>query len=91
MRKLNTSWEEESHVEPLRNFTSVELFAGGGGLALGMHLAGFDHILLNEFDKDACATLNDNMPGWNVIHGDIHEVDFTPYRDKVDFLSGGFP
>lgn len=88
---LKTPWNEESLTEPIRKYTSVELFAGGGGLALGMHLAGFSHILLNEFDKDACSTLKNNMPEWNVIHSDIHEVDFTPYRDKVDFLSGGFP
>lgn len=88
---LNSCWDEEVHATPLRAFTSVELFAGGGGLALGMHNAGFKHLLLNEYDKDACATLMHNMPGWNVVRGDIHDVDFTPYRDKADFLSGGFP
>lgn len=88
---LNTSWDEEYVVKPLKTYTSIELFAGGGGLALGMHKAGFKHLLLNEYDKDACATLRHNMPEWNVIQGDIHDIDFTPYKDKVDFLSGGFP
>lgn len=88
---LNNTWTEESVVVPRRTFTSVELFAGGGGLALGMHKAGFKHLLLNEYDKDACATLKKNMPHWNVVHGDIHGVDFTPYYGKVDFLTGGFP
>ncbi|MCM1292171.1 MAG: DNA (cytosine-5-)-methyltransferase [Bacteroides sp.] len=88
---LNTSWEEESQVVPKRMLTSIELFAGAGGLALGMHLAGFKHVLLNEFDKAACETLTQNMPDWNVVQGDIHDIDFTPYRNKVDFLSGGFP
>jgi len=88
---LNSSWSEESKVEPQRTFTSIELFAGGGGLALGMHKAGFKHLLLNEFNKDACATLKKNMPNWNVVQGDIHDVDFTPYYGKVDFISGGFP
>lgn len=88
---LNNFWDEENKVEPKRIFTSIELFAGGGGLALGMHKAGFKHVLLNEFDKDACATLQKNMPDWNVVQGDIHDVDFTPYSGKVDFLSGGFP
>ncbi|MCM1452206.1 MAG: DNA (cytosine-5-)-methyltransferase [Clostridium sp.] len=88
---LASSWDEETGVIPRRAFTSVELFAGGGGLALGMHLAGFKHLLLNEFDKDACATLKNNMPNWNVAEGDIHDFDFTPYEGKVDFLSGGFP
>lgn len=88
---LETNWDEEFQVAPLRDFTSVELFAGAGGLALGMHLAGFRHILLNEMDPMACQTLRRNHPEWNVLEGDIHKVDFTPLRDKVDFLSGGFP
>ncbi len=88
---LNSQWDDEMRVSPRRDFTSLELFAGGGGLALGMHKAGFKHLLLNEFDKDACATLRFNMPHWNVVQGDIHDVDFTPYRGKVDLLTGGFP
>lgn len=88
---LETNWEEEFHVAPLRAYTSVELFAGGGGLALGMHLAGFRHVLLNEMDSTACQTLRSNHPEWNVLQGDIHQIDFTPLKDKVDFLSGGFP
>ncbi|MCQ2297109.1 MAG: DNA (cytosine-5-)-methyltransferase [Bacteroidales bacterium] len=88
---INGKWDEESHVEPLRQYTSVELFAGGGGLALGMSLAGFHHVLLNEFDTSACKTLRSNRPDWNVIEGDVRHIDFTPLRDKVDFLSGGFP
>lgn len=88
---INGKWDEESHVESLRQYTSVELFAGGGGLALGMSLAGFHHVLLNEFDASACKTLRVNRPDWNIIEGDVRHIDFTPLRDKVDFLSGGFP
>ena len=88
---LNTKWDEEFHVAPLRDFTSVELFAGAGGLALGMHLAGFRHVLLNEIDPMACQTLRRNHSEWNVLEGDIHQIDFTPLHGLVDFLSGGFP
>ena len=88
---LETHWEEEFHVVPLRDYTSVELFAGAGGLALGMHMAGFRHVLLNEMDAMACQTLRRNHPEWNVLEGDIHNVDFTPLRGRVDFISGGFP
>ena len=82
---LHSRWDEEWNVNPLREYTSVELFAGGGGLALGFSLAGFSHILLNEFDKSACNTLRMNRPEWNVIEGDVRNVDFTPLRGKVDF------
>lgn len=88
---LNSKWQDESYIRPIKQYTSIELFAGGGGLALGMHKAGFKHLLLNEFNKDACDTLRKNMPDWNVIEGDIHNLDFTPYYGKVDLLTGGFP
>ena len=88
---LHSCWEEELDTRPLRKYTSVELFAGGGGLALGLSLAGFSHVLLNEFDHSACNTLRINNPEWSVVEGDVRKVDFTPLRDKVDFLSGGFP
>lgn len=88
---INSNWESEYNIKPVRDFTSIELFAGGGGLALGMEKAGFKHILLNEFDKSACDTLRKNRPNWNVVEGDIHKVSFKDYEGKVDFLSGGFP
>ena len=40
----------------------LDLFAGAGGLALGLEQAGFAHLLLNDFDKDACNTLKTNRP-----------------------------
>ncbi|RKW08754.1 MAG: DNA (cytosine-5-)-methyltransferase [Capnocytophaga sp.] len=88
---IDNKWDEEYKVKPVRDFTSIELFAGGGGLALGMEKAGFKHVLLNEFDKSACATLRKNRPSWNVVEGDIHDISFKEYEGKVDFLSGGFP
>lgn len=88
---IESNWEEEEQVKPLRDYNSVELFAGGGGLALGMALAGFHHVLLNEFETFACKTLKVNKPEWNVIEGDVRHINFKPLRGKIDFLSGGFP
>ena len=88
---IENKWEKEEHVKPKRVFNSIELFAGGGGLALGMEYAGFNHIMLNEFDAKACRTLRKNRPNWNVVEGDVHDVSFKDYDGKVDFLSGGFP
>jgi DNA (cytosine-5)-methyltransferase 1 len=88
---FNSKWSEEIDVTPNRPFKLVELFAGAGGLAIGMEEAGFDSVLLNEIDKNACATLRKNRPAWNVIEGDISEIDFSQYKDTVDILSGGFP
>jgi len=88
---FNSKWDDEISIKPKRKFKLVELFAGAGGLALGMEKAGFKSVLLNEFDKHACNTLRNNRPKWNVVEGDISDVDFTEYKDKVDILSGGFP
>lgn len=88
---IESNWETEIQTKPLRPYTSIELFAGAGGLALGMEKAGFKHILLNEIDHDACATLQANRPEWNVIEQDVREIGFKQFRGKVDFLSGGFP
>ncbi|PCK05783.1 MAG: DNA (cytosine-5-)-methyltransferase [Alteromonadaceae bacterium] len=88
---FNSNWDKEINVKPKRKYKLIELFAGAGGLALGMEKAGFKSVLLNELDKHACDTLRANRPNWNVIPGDISNVDFTPYKDQIDILSGGFP
>lgn len=58
----------------MKTFKSIELFAGAGGLALGLEQAGFEHIALVEFDKYAVETLKFNRPNWNVIFEDIEQV-----------------
>ncbi len=71
--------------------TAIELFAGAGGLALGLEQAGINTLEHVELDKACCETLKINRPNWNVVCDDIHNVDFTVYRDKVDIVTGGFP
>ncbi|RKR89572.1 DNA (cytosine-5)-methyltransferase 1 [Micromonospora pisi] len=90
---------------PVEVGTSVELFSGGGGLALAMHEAGFRHLLVNEFAKRACETLlgnravvrkgEDHLPeeigdAWPLVEGDVRAVDFT-YLGHVDAVAGGPP
>lgn len=76
----------------------IELFAGAGGLALGLEKAGFEAVGLVEFDKKACETLRLNRPKWNVIEEDIIEVskrdlkkEFNLKLGELDLLSGGYP
>ena len=77
---------------------SVEIFAGGGGLALGVKKAGFSHINLVERDINSSQTLHHNHKNFGFARGghpiynsDIREVSFMEFRDKVDLLSGGPP
>ena len=63
-------------AEPNHDYRVLELFAGAGGLAVGMELAGLKCVALNEIDKFACQTLRKNRPNWNVLEGDIKDFDF---------------
>lgn len=74
-----------------KDVTAIELFAGAGGLALGLEQAGIKTLEYVEFDRDCCETLKKNRPDWNVVCCDIHTVDFTEFRDHVDIVTGGFP
>ena len=71
--------------------TAIELFAGAGGLALGLEQAGICTVEYVEFEKACCETLKTNRPEWNVICDDIHNVDFTEYSGQIDIVTGGFP
>lgn len=70
--------------------TTLELCAGGGGQALGMEKAGFEHLGLIEIDKNACITLRHNRPRWNVIQADLEEFDAREFKG-VDIVCGGLP
>jgi DNA (cytosine-5)-methyltransferase 1 len=75
---------------------SIELFAGGGGLALGLHNAGFSPVAIVERDADSCQTLRDNLQGAmnigvRMFEEDVRKVNFTEWQDKVDLVSGGPP
>lgn len=79
------------------NFSVVELFAGAGGLALGLEKAGFKTQLTLENNKWACETLRINRPNWNVLEADITKIadeGITKYLNcdvDIDLLSGGYP
>ena len=88
---FNSNWHNEINTKPNHQYKMLELFAGGGGLALGMEKAGFESVLLNELDKHACNTLRANRPDWNVVEGDVSNIDFRKFRDQIDVLTGGFP
>jgi DNA (cytosine-5)-methyltransferase 1 len=79
-------------------YTAIELCAGAGGQALGLHRAGFQHHALVEIDRHACQTLRDNNSrhrlAWReIIEGDVR--DFIRERsetfDNIDLIAAGVP
>ena len=78
-------------VLPDNKYQVLELFAGAGGLAIGLEHAGLKCLSLNEVDKWACQTLRSNRPNWNVLEGDIKDFCFEEFKGKADVLTGGFP
>lgn len=70
--------------------TSIEVCAGAGGQALGLEMAGFEHVALVENDARCCETLRLNRPAWNILEEDLNKFDGTPYKG-VDLVAGGVP
>lgn len=77
---------------------SIELFAGAGGLALGMSDAGVRHRAIVEWNRYACETIRENrraghasVEGWpDPIEGDVTRFDYNPY-EGISIISGGPP
>lgn len=89
--KFNKKTNFGNFVKPTGDYSVLELFAGAGGLAIGLEKAGIKCAGLNEMDKWACQTLRENRPNWNILEGDVREYDFSSYKNKVDIVTGGFP
>ena len=69
---------------------TLECFAGIGGMALGLERAGFSHTAFVEQDKFCQAVLRKHWPAVP-IYDDIRSFDGTPFRGRVDLVSGGPP
>lgn len=78
---------------------AIELFAGAGGLGMGVSRAGFHHDAVIEWNHDACDTLRENqrrgiapVADWpEVYEGDVRAFDFRLIKDGLDLVAGGPP
>lgn len=77
---------------------SVELFAGAGGLAIGVSQSGFAPAAVIEWDRYCCDTIRQNqerrlapVDHWPLTEGDVREFDFKSIRGEIDLVSGGPP
>jgi DNA (cytosine-5)-methyltransferase 1 len=81
----------------MNRLASIELFSGAGGLALGLHDAGFHHQALFEWNASAVDTLLYNqrigyasLQHCEIRRADVREVDFTRFKG-IDLVAGGPP
>lgn len=73
-----------------KRITHASLFSGIGGFDLAAEWAGFDNLFNCEIDPFCRLILNYYFPN-AIQYGDIKTTDFTPWRGKIDILTGGFP
>src|SRR4051812_34666100 len=74
---------------------SIELFAGAGGMALGLSKAGFHHEAVVEWDKNACGTIRQNnvlgVTKWPLFETDVRGFEYSRFGEGMDLLAGGPP
>ena len=78
---------------------AIELFAGAGGLAMGVSRAGFAPEAVIEWDRWCCDTIRENrakgvapLENWPTpIESDVRHIDFRDYEGKIDLITGGPP
>jgi len=81
----------------MKKFTSIDLFAGVGGLSLGLKNAGFEIIFANEFDLEAGTSFQQNFPDANVVIDDIRKINLDKLSNQfsvkkdIDLIVGGPP
>lgn len=78
-------------VGSLTRVRALDIFAGAGGLSIGLEEAGFDIVAGAEWDSDACETFAKAHPSADVLEGDVNATTFTRWHDEVDVVVGGPP
>lgn len=94
----NPNWPPEQISGVVRIVRSLELFAGAGGLALGISRAGFSHVGVVEFDHDACTSMTENqrrgtehIRDWPIVERDVRDLRFSSFGEGIELLAGGVP
>ncbi len=88
-RNLNDSTDETA-VVPTKDWKTVDLFAGVGGIRLGFEKAGFSTVFANDFEAKCADTYNKNFDTAKLVVEDITKISTKDIPD-CDFVLGGFP
>ena len=97
-RELLLKWHINRIItKGYKMYNAVDLFAGVGGLSLGLKMAGITSEVAVEFDDTCADALLFNFPNTQVIHEDIKAVSASQIQDmlgegtELDILAGGPP
>ena len=77
--------------EDLSGPIAIDLFAGAGGLTVGMKTAGVRTLYAVELDPCKVATFSGHSPNVTFLGGDIRGVVFSRLRGRVELVYGGPP
>lgn len=89
-RNMNANVAQDAPVIPTKNWRTVDLFAGVGGIRLGFEKAGFSTVFANDFEAKCADTYNQNFDTAKLVVEDITKIDTKDIPD-CDFVLGGFP
>ena len=83
-------------VHLIKQLNAVSLFAGGGGMTLGIQNAGFKSVFATDFEPSSARTFSANYPDVPFYLGDIqhltrHQLEQTLAGEKIDLVVGGPP
>ena len=98
MRTKKNKPRTQNSTLPEYSLKSIELFAGAGGMALGVSEAGFAHQAVVEMDEDACNTIRANensssclTANWPLLRRNVCKLNYSRFGTDIDLLGGGPP
>lgn len=89
-RNLNSDANDTATVVTTKDWKTVDLFAGVGGIRLGFEKAGFSTVFANDFEPKCADTYNKNFDTAKLVVEDITKISTNDIPD-CDFVLGGFP
>ena len=76
-------------------YADIEIFAGAGGMTIGLETAGFRFTHVFEIDPYTCQTLEANRSAGllrgEVCQQDVSKVDWDGFHVPIRLLAGGAP
>lgn len=81
---------------PMKKLTAVSLFAGGGGMTLGLEQAGFRTLFATDIEESSALTFKQNLPHIPFHHGDVRRLTRDKLQQvvgkkRIDLVVGGPP